>query len=393
MKQKYTYILAAAHLFNDANSGALPAILPFLVTAYGMDYKSVAGLMFAQSFLSSIIQPAFGYLADKMPKKWFMPMGLLVCGISLGFVGFLEDYWLIFAAVTCSGIGSAIFHPEAARMLNQVSGPKKGTALSIFSVGGNGGFSIGPLLAVACIVPFGLKGTAVFGLLAILIAVALFYSIINMKTSVVSENAADTVMPLSHSQAGCNNWRAFSRLTFIIFCRSVVFCALNSFLPLFWITILSQSNTAGASALTLLYGFGVVTTLVGGVLSDRFGYITIIKWSAIALVPSLILLSLTKNVIVASILLIPVGIAVFAPYSSIVVLGQKYLASSIGFASGVTLGLSFSVGGVAAPFLGWLADEHGLVFILQLLAAIGIVGVIAAFLLPRPDKLKTISDV
>ncbi|WP_440330278.1 MFS transporter, partial [Mitsuokella multacida] len=148
MNKKYLYLLAAAHLSNDINTGSLPALLPFFVSFYGMDYTAIAGLMFASSFLSSVIQPLFGYLADKGSRQWFMAVGVFFAGTSLAITGFVSDYWLIFAAVTVMGIATSIFHPEAARCVNGVSQGARGKGMSIFSVGGNGGFGFGPLLAV-----------------------------------------------------------------------------------------------------------------------------------------------------------------------------------------------------------------------------------------------------
>ena len=128
MNKKYLYMLSAGHLSVDINSGSLPALLPFFVSEYGMDYTSIAGLMFASSFLSSIIQPLFGWLADKGSRQWFMVLGVLMAGLSLALTGFVTDYWGIFAAVTLMGIGSSIFHPEAARNVNAIAGAKKDRA-------------------------------------------------------------------------------------------------------------------------------------------------------------------------------------------------------------------------------------------------------------------------
>ena len=142
MNKKYLYMLSTGHLSVDINSGSLPAILPFFVSEYGMDYTSIAGLMFASSFLSSVIQPLFGWLADKGSRQWFMGLGVLMTGLSLALTGFVEDYWSIFAAVTTMGIGSSIFHPEGARNVNAIAGAQKGQGMSIFSAGGNSGFGI-----------------------------------------------------------------------------------------------------------------------------------------------------------------------------------------------------------------------------------------------------------
>ncbi|WP_182187238.1 MFS transporter [Pectinatus frisingensis] len=389
MKNKYLYFMAAAHLCNDINSGALPALLPFFVTFYGMDYKAVGGLMFAGSFLSSIVQPIFGYLADRVSRPWFMSFGVLLCGVSLGATSLFTNYWAIFAAVTFMGIGSSIFHPEAARLVNRISGGKKGLGMSIFSVGGNGGFGVGPLLAVALVTAFGMKGIISFAAIAILMSGALFFLVPRIKKAADRmEKYAVKISSNQETVQGENNWHAFSRLTVVIVCRSIVFCAVESFLPLFCVHVLLQSNGVGSSTLTILSLIGVVTTLIGGVLADRFGYIKVIKYCMAGLVISLVAVVMTRNIIVLYMLLIPLGFAAFASYSSYVVLGQSYLAKNIGFASGVTLGLSFSVGGIVVPSLGWFADSYGLPAVMELIVLIAGVGALGTFFLPPISKKK-----
>jgi FSR family fosmidomycin resistance protein-like MFS transporter len=370
--------------------GALPAILPFFILQYGMDYQSVAGLMFASCFLSSVVQPAFGYLADRTSKIWFMPLGVFVSGAAMGLAGLFENYWTIFAVVTLSGIGSAIFHPEAARMIHKISGTKKGTALSIFSVGGNSGFAVGPMIAVAAITAFGMKGTAIFCFLALIMSLVLLMIVPKIKAAIVEKSslsAATNIESKVKKVGAKNDWSSFSRLTMLIIFSSIVICGLRSFIPLYWVQVMGLSTAAAGSALTLLFTLGIVTTFIGGLLADKFGYLKVVQFSYVLLVPMVALLSQTTNPVMAYLLMIPIGFAMFAPFSSIVVLGQSYLARSIGFASGITLGLSFSVGGVIVPFIGRFADTYGLSATMELLAVVAVFAAIFAFFLPNPAKV------
>ena len=59
-------------------------------------------------------------------------------------------------------------------------------------------------------------------------------------------------------------------------------------------------------------------------------------------------------------LLVPLAVFIFLPTSVLVVLGQEYLPNRVGMASGVTLGLAVSVGGMCAPLLGRLGDRYGM---------------------------------
>jgi len=387
LNRKYVYVIAVGHFFCDIGMGALPAILPFFMLQYGMDYQAVAGLMFASCFLSSVVQPTFGWLADRSSKTWLMPLGIFLGGAAMGLAGLFENYWAIFAVVTVSGIGSAIFHPEAARMIHKLSGTRRGTALSIFSVGGNGGFAVGPIIAVAAITAFGMKGTAVFCLLALIMAMILLVIVPKMKADIaqtsVSEIAADGKVTEPNRNLR-NDWPSFARLTLLIVFSSIVICGLRSFIPLYLVNVTGLSTAAAASALTLLFMFGVVTTLIGGLLADRIGYLKVVQMSYVLLVPMVGLLSQTTNAFISYALMIPIGFAMFSPFSSVVVLGQSYLARSIGFASGVTLGLSFSVGGMFVPLIGGFADNHGLPATMELLTAVALLAALCSFILPKP---------
>ena len=386
MNKKYLYMLSAGHLSVDINSGSLPALLPFFVSEYGMDYTSIAGLMFASSFLSSIIQPLFGWLADKGSRQWFMVLGVLMAGLSLSATGFVTNYWGIFAAVTLMGIGSSIFHPEAARNVNAIAGAKKGQGMSIFSVGGNGGFGLGPLLAVFLVTTFGMQGTAFYGIASLFTAGMIF-----LAAPAIARESKKQLQQAQHKSAAAavmreNDWRAFSRLFLVIVFRSTLFTAISSFLPLFCIQALGATPAVGSATLSIISIAGVLATLVGGRLADRKGYVKTLRYGCCLLVPCLAVVIFTQSIWAVYAMLIPMSFAMQGPYAAFVVLGQSYLAKSLGFASGVTLGLSFSLGGIIVPSLGWYADSFGIAAVMVVIFVISICCAAATFLLPEPKK-------
>ena len=389
MNKKYLYMLSTGHLSVDINSGSLPAILPFFVSEYGMDYTSIAGLMFASSFLSSVIQPLFGWLADKGSRQWFMGLGVLMTGLSLALTGFVTDYWSIFAAVTIMGIGSSIFHPEGARNVNAIAGTRKGQGMSIFSVGGNAGFGFGPLLAVFLITTFGMKGTAFYGFTAIIMSSLLFLAAPSIRRAAeASRIASQQDRPVGSAAASPqqNDWAAFGRLFLVIVFRSTAFTAISSFLPLFCIQSLGATPAIGSATLSIISIVGVLATLVGGWLADRKGYVHTLRYGCCLLVPCLAVVAFAHNIWAVFAMLIPMSFAMQGPYAAFVVLGQSYLAKSVGFASGVTLGLSFSMGGIIVPSLGWYADHFGVNAVMVLILIIAACCAAATFLLPQPKR-------
>ena len=389
MDKKKILLVSLGHLSCDINGGALPALLPFLRAAYDPSYQATGGLMFAYACLSSMIQPLFGLLSDRLSKPWFIPVGVLLAGCGLAAIGWMPGYWGIFAAIGLSGVGAALFHPEGARFANAVSGQNKGTGMSLFSIGGNGGFVLGPLLATACLGAFGLPGTTIFAVLAVMTAGTLVWSIARMGATkkTAAAGKAGPALGAEGETPAENNWREFLKLTVSIVTRSITFVGFNTFIPLYWVSAFGQSTATGAIALTFFSVCGVVSNVFGGMLSDKFGYRTVIR-VVFALMPPVVAgFSLSQNLYAAWALLPLLGFVLYAPFSAQVVLGQQYLAKNIGFASGITLGLATSLGGVVAPLLGWIADNYGMAATFQSLAALSVVGAIFAYAL-KPVTLK-----
>lgn len=406
---RFLYFVAGAHLCCDINMGALPALLPFFVTEYGMDYTSVAGLMFAASFFASILQPYFGYMADKASRHWFIPLGVLLSGCSFGLIAFTQNYWTIFGLVMLMGLGSAIFHPEAARFVNALSGQRRASGMSIFSLGGNGGFGFGPVLVALIVTGLGMRGLVIFAIVALLMSVTLFYKLpvlvaeidrIKAASGVTVAAAAKTaesggksavpaaaaVSASAAEAAPANDWHSFGRLTALITFRSVVINIIMSFLPLFCVTVLAVSNGIAGTTLSVLSICGVVATMVGGALADRIGETKVLLYGSILLVPTVAAILFCPDILWVYLLMVPLSMAMNGTYSSFVVLGQTYLAKNIGFASGVTLGLSATVGGIAAPLLGWYADHHGIRAVMVLAVILAAGTAVSAFFLPNPRK-------
>ncbi|MCH5583683.1 MFS transporter [Shimazuella sp. AN120528] len=380
-----TYTMAFGHLFCDMNQGALPAILPFLIAKYHFSYTAIAGLILAANLISSIIQPLIGHYSDRRSANWMLPLGVLLGSGGLAAIGILSNYWSIFLAVMISGIGIAVFHPEAAKTVNKVSGRNKASNMSVFSFGGTLGFALGPVISTTSILMWGLQGVFILLVPAVIMTMFLFKPINKMKSEDTSfESFSKTIQRK-------DQWRSFSLLSIILCIRSIVFYGLNTFIPIYWVSVLLQSKSTGSSMLSIFFLCGAIGTLVGGRLADQFGYIPIIKTSFVILFPALFLLGTVNNTVMATIMLICVGMIIFLPYSPMVVLGQKYLPNRPGLASGFTLGLAVSVGGIAAPVLGKIADIYGVHQVMIVIACISIVSTIFSHTLSNEtDKVKRI---
>ena len=389
MNYRKILLLAFGHLCCDLNSHALPALLPYLAAAHGFDYQTCGLLAFAYSAVASLVQPALGLLADKMSRSWFIPLGILMAGTGIALTGFLSSEWTMLAALVMAGSGAAVFHPEAARYANIVSGEHKGVGLSIFSVGGNGGMLIGPIIVMLAVGGlsvggvtlggFGLPGTAAFFLLALVMASVLFRQLSAWNIGARTKKAVDA--------SGSNDWKAFGILTGCLLPRMGLTMAFTTYLPLYWQGVFHTSASTGNLMLVLFSVFGVAANLSGGAAADRWGYRKVIRVTSFLALPLLAVFPFLTSPAPAALLLAPLAVALFAPYSSLVVLGQRYLSRNMGFASGITLGVAVSVGGMFAPVLGWAADLWGsLSPAMHLLTPLAAVGAACSCLLKKPEE-------
>ena len=373
-------LLSAAHLFDDLNQGVVPALLPFFIAERGFSIAAAAGLVLAANAASSVLQPIFGYLADRRSVPWLVPTGLLFAGLGVALAGLAPTYALVLCAVAVSGIGVAAFHPEAARQVHVLSGERRATAMSLFAVGGNLGFAVGPALATPIQIALGLRGTVLLVLPALAMAAVLFW---DGRRKASGNPGRSGVSPEVH--AG-DRWAPFTRLTAAVICRAIVFSGLNVFIPLYWIRVFGLSKAAGAVALTVMLSAGVFGTLVGGWLADRFGRRVVVLGSLVALFPLLLGFVASSNATASLLLLVPIGLALYAPFSVMTVMGQEYLPGRVGTASGVTIGLAVTLGGLAAPVLGRIADLHGVRAAVSALVVVPLVGAAVALTLPRESS-------
>ena len=346
LPNKLPFVLMGGHICVDACQGGLASVLPFLVIQSGFSYTEITALVLASNSASAIIQPLFGWLGDKKARPWLMAVGVALAGIGLALVGVLQSYWLVVAAAMISGIGNAMLHPEGARLANLTGGDDKAASMSVFSVGGQIGFCLGPVISVAAITAFGLIGTLVY--LVICIPYALVLLALTPKFRTFGVRAA------AQAAAGVRDrWGAFSVVLGALSVRSIVFYGVTSFFPLY-----------------------LVATAASGMVSHRIPTPRLMVGCF-----ALMALALVAFVTSGNVWLCVVAVMVLAPCVNLfnppaVALGQSYLPAHLGMASGLSFGVAVAVGGIASPLLGVLGDGVGLVPVIWILVACAAAGLV-----------------
>jgi FSR family fosmidomycin resistance protein-like MFS transporter len=378
--------LSAGHLFTDIAQGSVPALLPFLKVQEHVSLAALSALVLAATISSSVIQPLFGHVSDRVSLPWLMPLGPALGGLGIALAGLAPNYGLTFAAIVLSGLGVAAFHPEGSRFANYVSGARRARGMSLFSVGGNVGFALGPVLVTPLLLAFGLHGTVFVIIPTGLMTVFLFHELPHLK-GFRSDLVGGRVQRAEHDEA----WGPFVRLAGVIALRSFVYFGMVTFIPLYYVSVLHASKALGNATLTAMLLGGAAGTLLGGPLADRFGRRAVLVGS-MCVTPPLIVGFLLSGPVLAVLFAALTGMVTIATFAVTIVMGQEYLPGRIGVASGVTIGLSIGLGGIGAPLLGLIGDAHGLRAVFETVAVLPLGALALALTLPRRTPRESLTE-
>lgn len=378
--------LAAAHGLNDAMQSIISAIYPLLKSNLNLTYGEIGLIALTYQISSSIMQPLFGYVFDKKPAGWFLPVGLCytMCGLIL--IAFSGGLYSVMGAVFVSGIGSSIMHPEASRITSLASGGKRGLAQSIFQVGGSTGFALGPLLAAL----FVREQTCVakFAVLAVLAMVSLvpacrWYSrkIAARETSLPVSNAAE-----SGALPRRTVWFVMAILMFLVFSKNFYTVSFSNYYTFY---LMSKFGVSIETSQVMLFVFLLSTalgTLVGGPVGDKYGRRLVIWWSILGSAPFALAMPYANFEWTVALSVI-IGLIMSSAFSAILVYAQELLPMKVGLVSGIFFGFAFGIAGVSSAVLGKIADATDIQFVYNLCSFFPLLGIVAYFL-PRVRTIQ-----
>jgi FSR family fosmidomycin resistance protein-like MFS transporter len=375
--------LSGGHFAVDFASGSVPALLPFFVLEFDLSYTATAALMLAVLVSSSLVQPLFGLWSDRRGAIWLLPAGVAVAALATGLTSVAPSYGLVVALAFVAGIGIAAYHPEGAKLAAYASGRRRASGMSLFNIGGNTGYALGPIVVTPLVLWLGLHGGLLAMLPVLVVAAVVLRSLPSLRRLIPDH--ADRKAP-----TGEDDVRAMTVLAGVIVLRSVAWFGLLTFVPL-WVVANGGTEGEGNRELSLMLVAGAVGTLVLGPVADRIGLRrTLLATQAV--LPPLIVVFVAVGGVVGTLALMLVGLCVVGTFGITMVLSQLYLPRHVGVASGLSVGLAMGLGGVAAVVLGALADAIDLQTALYVAAAAPAVGCVLCLVLPPPVTFTTTAE-
>jgi MFS transporter, FSR family, fosmidomycin resistance protein len=370
-------LLSIGHFFIDLYASGLGAFQPVLVDKLSLTLKQAGILGGILIFFSSVTQPLYGYLSDRLHSRVFTVLspavaGLFICGLVLA-----PNYWAVLPLVMLGGTGIAAFHPQASAWAASASGSNKAKWMAAFITAGSLGMAIGPTFFSTVTVRFGFENVLWAALPGIFVAVLLMRALPHAPAPDIKLGRGIDWEPLRAVKG------PLAVHYFLVFLRSVVQVTFAALLPLYLHRergfSLSQSNYI----LSLYLICGAMGGFLGGHLADRFGGRAIIRVSMIGSVPCLALFFTTTGPV--SILGLALGgLVLLFTIPVNVVMAQELAPGQAGTVSALMMGFAWGMAGlIFVPITGWLSDLYSLHAALSLLVVFPVIGFVLSLKLPK----------
>ena len=380
-------VLGSTHLLNDLMQSLIPASYPILKEAYGLNFVQIGMITLTFQIAGALLQPIMGMATDRFPAPYSPVVGMMFTLSGLVNLAFAQTYEMILISVVLIGIGSSIFHPEATRMARYAAGSKQGLAQGIFQVGGQAGGALGPVFAALIIVPWGQPSLAWFAVLALLAMLLLIW--IGSKQRKISAEfltmrAGRQAELEVHARAPTTIGIGLAVLTFLMFTKNFYGESFRSFYTFYLIERFDLSIPASQMMLFVFLFAAAVGVLIGGIIGDRIGRYRIIWISILGPLPLTLILPYA-DLFWTGVLTIMINLIMASAFASILLYAMDLLPNRIGLIGGLFYGLNFGLGGVAAGFLGVLAENYGVETVFLICSFLPLAGLLAWFL-PRIDE-------
>jgi FSR family fosmidomycin resistance protein-like MFS transporter len=370
--------ISFSHFLNDTMQSLIASVYPILKDAYALNFAQIGMITLAFQFTASLLQPVVGHMTDKKAQPFSLAIGMGSTFVGLLLLSIASTYPAILVAAALVGLGSAVFHPESARIARLASGGRYGFAQSVFQLGGSFGTSMGPVLAALIVVPFGQPSIAWFSSIAFVAIIILWRIGLWYRPQISAKKAAVAAV---HPDAPSSRRVviALAVLVALLFSKQLYVSSLSSYYIFYLIDKFHVSTQTAQLYLFIFLAANAVGAFLGGPLGDRFGRKIVIWISVLGALPFTLALPYV-GLHVGALLTICIGLVLSSTTSSIIVFAQELVPHRFGMISGMFFGVAFGIGGLGAAALGRLADATSIGFIYQVCAFLPAIGLLAAFL-------------
>ena len=324
-----------------------------------------------------------GWLGDRWSRRHMMVIFFLGIGLSMIAVGLVQTPLQLGAALFSVGLFASIYHPVGTAMIVSYA-DKLGREMGVNGVWGNLGVASSAMITGAVGQFLGWRWAFILpGIVTLLAGVMFIRGVVHEDRSGFKQAAAQARVAKS------DMWRVIVSLLITVIAISTTFNAVTVALPKLFSERLSELTSSPALLGVIaagVYVFGAMTQLTIGRLIDRYSLKAVCLPLSFVLAPFLYLAATLSN---GSLIVVAIGIimGLFGQITVNEAMVGKYTSEEWrSRAYAVRYFVGFTAAGASVGLVAWLYEQGGFIVMLHAFAALCLLVIVAAIILPPELK-------
>ncbi len=356
-----------AHFINDIYTGFLNPIMPFIAEQVKISMPVATIILSCSHIFSSLLQPYFGFFADKIKKRMLIFWGLIFTATFISLAPAAKNIPLMILFIILGSLGSSLFHPQSLGLISKFTTSDTAKNMGIFIAAGTLGFSMGPLLSSTIAQYFGLDKMPVLASLGVVWALLMFKFVPKFS----NDNTPKLTINLKQAFVDILTNHKLNILNLIAMLKSLVTTSCSILLPFLWKTQGYSKFQIGLALFFFLF-FGGIASLISPKFEKKYGTAKIFYISMITTFPMMILFMLSYKSMPA------VSFAIYALMGFVTMfatpvtmsMAQRVLPQYKSIIGGFINGFSWGIVAIVMSIIGYIAQATSIVPVLVVISAI-----------------------
>jgi len=360
--------LSFGHMINDIYTGVLNPIMPFIAEQVNISMAVATIILSCSHVFSSLLQPVFGYFADKMRKRALIFWGLIFTAFFISNAPGITNVYLMILFIALGSLGSSLFHPQALGLVLKFSTSNTSKNMGIFLALGTLGFSTGPLVSSAIAQYLGLDKMYFMCLLGIVWALLMFLMLPKFSNESLAKKP-----DFSLKQAFLDILKndKLKILNIISILKSLIQTSCSILLPFLWKSMGYSKFQIGAALFCFLF-LGGIASFVSPKLEKKIGTANVFYISMVLTFPMMLIFLFTYKTmpVVSFIDFALMGFVTLFAVPVTMSMAQKILPQYKSIIGGFINGFSWGVVAIAMTAIGFIANATDIATVLAVIAFI-----------------------
>ena len=334
-------------------------MLPFIREEFMLDNTRAGWVLTAFNLSYGLSQIPAGWLADRIGPRVLITIG--ICGVAIVgiFIGISQTYTMLIILLVVMGLAGGGYHPSAIPLISaSVNESIRGRALGVHQIGGSSSFFLVPLIAAYIAAAWGWRFSFIgLAIPTMIFGIVLYILLVRKKSTAITHAVEEnTFVEETSSSATLRHLVAFIALSTF---THVVAHSIISFIPLYMVDDFNWSMDASAAFLSIFNSTGILVSLLGGYLSDRFGAVRVVVVISLLGGIAIYLLNIISSGVLVGVMTFVIGMVVHIR----MVASSAYIVSETPSRhKSSVFGVYFAVmqsNALLSPVVGMLTDRMG----------------------------------